>query len=162
MSDSAATTPYSGLSATGVVLLVKTTSLLGLFAGSPVGVVAGQAGTPVQPPDQIWDYVNKVFYICTVTGNATTTVWSSFVGSPQTVVIPQAPDELLGGTSTPGIATAIGIGPGLSLDNNVLSATIAAVTAEYIAGLNFGAVLPTANPGGGRPWLNGGVWQCGP
>ena len=162
MSGSASTTPYAGLNATGVVLLVKTTSLLGLFAGSPVGIIAGQAGTPVQPPDQIWDYVNKVLYICTVTGDALTTVWSSFAGSPQTAVIPAGPGNLLGGTSTPGIATNISIGPGLTLINNVLSATMANVTAAYIAGLNFGAVLPTSDPGGGRPWLNGGVWQCGP
>ena len=162
MTASAATTPYAGLNATGVVLLVKTTSLLGLFNGSPVGIIAGQAGSPVEPPDQIWDYVNKVLYICIVSGTPATTVWASFGGSAQTAVIPAAPGELLGGTAVPGVAIAISIGPGLTIENNVLTASAVNVTAEYIAGLNFGAVLPTSDPGGGRPWLNGGVWQCGP
>ena len=61
------------------VVLIKTSSLIGLFAGNPNGVVQGAAGSPNNTPDMIWDYTNNYLWVCTTGGTATTAVWKKLI-----------------------------------------------------------------------------------
>lgn len=56
--------------------------------------------------------------------------------------------------------TVSALGTGLSLSTGTLSATAVSLTPSAFAALDL-STLPTANPGGGKPWLNGGVLQVG-
>lgn len=67
--------PYAGLTAQGIVL-VKTTSLMTLSAGPPQGLLGGQAGSPSQPPDVVWDYLHQTLWVCTSPGDSTTVTWT--------------------------------------------------------------------------------------
>lgn len=70
-------------------------------------------------------------------------------------VAPPAESALIGSTGT--AFTMVSLGTGLSLTTGTLAVTI---TAAMFAALDLSG-LPTSNPGGGKPWLNGGVLMVG-
>lgn len=81
------------------------------FAGNPNGNVAGTAASAGIGADEIFDTVNNILYIATVTGNAATTVWTAVNPSAATQV-QNAPQGYLTPTSgTPIIASDV-IGQG--------------------------------------------------
>lgn len=47
------------------------------YNGNPNGFVAGTAGSASIPASAVWDYTNKILYICTQTGTAATAIWSA-------------------------------------------------------------------------------------
>lgn len=52
------------------------------YAGNPNGHVAGTAATPGSvAPSTVWDTVNRIFWICTTTGNAASAVWFADTGN---------------------------------------------------------------------------------
>ena len=58
------------------------------YAGNPNGFVAGNANVN-GASDMVWDTVNLVLWICTVTGPASTAVWAQVGGSPDIGVVKQ-------------------------------------------------------------------------
>lgn len=85
----------------------------------------------------------------------------TLLADPLNQMVPQV-DGLVtgivnGGTLEP---TDLVFDPGGSVfitDGTIYSA----ITAEQFAALDL-SILPTSDPGGGMPWLNGGVMQVGP
>lgn len=71
-----------------------------------------------------------------------------------------AASTLLGNpTAGTAVPTAVAIGANLTLTaGGTLNAT--GISAASFAALDL-STLPTSNPGGGKPWLNGGVMQVG-
>lgn len=90
---------FAGLNTTGAVLIVQVTPNIRLYKGSPVGVVAGQAGSPVLAPDLLWDYTNAKLYICTTAGVASAAVWTQFVAANSWSGSPASPPAI--GTIAP-------------------------------------------------------------
>ena len=70
-------------------------------AGSPNGSVAGTAGSPGIGASTYWDYVNKILYVCTTTGTATTAVWTAVNASTAAAVVPPPQGYLTPTSGTP-------------------------------------------------------------
>lgn len=73
------------------------------FPGNPNGFVAGTAGSGTTPADEIFDTVNKVLYICTTTGDASTAVWTA-INTTTTVNVPPPQGRLTLTSLTPVLA----------------------------------------------------------
>lgn len=71
-------TPFGGLAgAPDGVVLVRSLSFLTLNVGTPVGTLAGQAGTSSVPPDMVWDWVGHTLWVCTLSGaTPAATTWA--------------------------------------------------------------------------------------
>ena len=66
-----------------------------VYNGNPNGNVAGTAGTVGSNSSSVvWDYVDNILYVCTVTGTATTAVWTA-VNSSGTTTVTQSPTGYL-------------------------------------------------------------------
>lgn len=81
------------------------------FAGNPNGFVAGTAASAGIGADEIFDTVNNILYIATVTGNAATTVWTA-VNPSAAAQVQNAPQGYLTPTSGTPIITGDVIGQG--------------------------------------------------
>ena len=56
----------------------STVAMFTVHSGTPNGTVAGTAGTQGgRPSDVVWDNVNDILYVCTTSGNTSTTVWTA-------------------------------------------------------------------------------------
>ena len=76
-------------------------------SGSPNGTVAGTAGSASILPDFYWDYTNSVLYVCTVTGDSSTAVWTAINASAATPAVPPPQGRLTPTSSTPIITTEV-------------------------------------------------------
>lgn len=67
-----------------------TLAMFNSFNGNPNGSVAGTAGSTGVAASVIWDYTNKVLYVCTTTGNAASAVWTAVnpAASASTTAVP--------------------------------------------------------------------------
>lgn len=70
-------------------------------SGSPNGSVAGTAGSASILPDFYWDYTNSILYVATVTGDASTTVWTAVNASAATPAVPPPQGRLTPTSATP-------------------------------------------------------------
>lgn len=79
------------------------------FSGNPNGQLAGTASTQGSMPgsSMVWDYVNKILYICTTTGTASTTVWTAVNASSPTPVTPSPAGYLTLTSGTPSITADV-------------------------------------------------------
>lgn len=80
------------------------------FAGNPNGSVAGQAGGSGAVPSMVWDYTNKLTWVCTTSGPAASAGWSALapLNSPGFTGSPTAPTPATGDNSTLLATTAWG------------------------------------------------------
>lgn len=80
------------------------------FAGNPNGSVAGQAGGSGVIPSMVYDYTNKLTWICTTSGPAASAGWSALapLNSPGFTGTPTAPTPATGDSSTTLATTAWG------------------------------------------------------
>lgn len=76
-------------------------------AGSPNGSVAGTAGSAGIGADTYWDNVNNILYVCTVTGNAATAVWTAVNATAAAAVVPFPQGYLTPTSGTPVIAADV-------------------------------------------------------
>jgi len=128
--------PFAGIagSPSGIVL-VKTANFMILNSGSPVNVIAGQSGNASTPPDMVWDYVNAVLWICTISGSTpASTTWSqiNIVGSGQFTNIIASGSLTIGGTTSLGATLAV---TGAATLNSTLGVTGAATFASSVNGV---------------------------
>lgn len=79
------------------------------YNGNPNGKVAGTASTVGSLPgsSMIWDYVNNILYVATVTGNASTTVWTAVNPANAAAVTPQPTGRLTLTSGTPVLSTDV-------------------------------------------------------
>lgn len=78
-----------------------------VYAGNPTGFVAGTAGSPGgSNSDVIYDYVNNLWYVATVTGNAATTVWTA-IATSATSAIPAPQGRLTLTSGQPVLASEV-------------------------------------------------------
>lgn len=64
------------------------------IAGTPNAALAGTAGSAGVPADSAWDITNKVLYVCTTTGTASTAVWTAVNASSVTSAVSQPQGRL--------------------------------------------------------------------
>ena len=76
-------------------------------SGSPTGVVAGTAGSAGVLPTFYWDYTAKILYVATVTGDASTTVWTAINASAATPSVPAPQGYLTLTSGTPAITSDV-------------------------------------------------------
>lgn len=76
-------------------------------SGSPNGSVAGTAGSASILPDFYWDYTAKILYVCTVTGDSSTAVWTAINASSAAAAVPPPQGRLTLTSATPVIATDV-------------------------------------------------------
>jgi hypothetical protein len=67
--------PYAAVADVGVVRVLNA-GFVGVFAGDPNGLIGGQAGSEFQAPDIVWDWVERVLWICTTAGPPGVAVFS--------------------------------------------------------------------------------------
>lgn len=80
------------------------------FAGNPNGSVAGVAASSGVIPSMVYDYTNKLTWVCTTSGPAATAGWSALapLNSPGFTGTPTAPTAAIGDNSTTLATTAWG------------------------------------------------------
>lgn len=76
-------------------------------SGSPNGSVAGTAGSASILPDFYWDYTNSILYVCTITGDASSAVWTAINASSATPSVPPPQGRLTLTSATPVISTGV-------------------------------------------------------
>lgn len=79
------------------------------FTGSvnPNGQVAGTAGSDGVLPDTYWDYVAKILYFCTTTGDATDAVWTAINAAAATPAVPPPQGRLSLTNGVPVLGTGL-------------------------------------------------------
>jgi hypothetical protein len=77
--------------------------------GNPNGSVAGTAGSAGVQPTYCWDYTNEVLYVCTVSGDAATAVWTA-LNQASSVAVPPPQGRLTLTSGTPVLANSVTAG----------------------------------------------------
>lgn len=72
--------------------------------GSPNGARAGTAGSVGVLADLVWDFTNRIYYVCTTTGTAVTAVWTAINSDTATDVVTEPQGRL---TLTSGLPVTI-------------------------------------------------------
>ena len=70
-------------------------------SGNPNGVVAGTAGSATIKASVYWDYVNFILYVCTITGTASTALWTAVNAASAQNAIPAPQGRLTLTSGTP-------------------------------------------------------------
>lgn len=78
------------------------------YPGNPNGNVAGVQGASGIIPSAVWDYSDNLFWICTLTGPASTAQWSAIapLNSPTFTGTPAVPTAAAGTNTTQAASTA--------------------------------------------------------
>src|SRR5262249_30593766 len=79
--------------------------------GNPNGNLAGTQGSASVAASMAWDFVNKILYVCTTTGNAASAVWTAVNPSSSAAVVPPPQGRLTLVTNVP-VMTSDQIGAG--------------------------------------------------
>src|SRR5882762_4456840 len=75
------------------------------YNGDPNTHVAGTSGTGSTAADIVWDYTNRLLYVCTTTGVAAASVWTAINSSTAVNVVPPPQGRLTLISATPYMTT---------------------------------------------------------